>query len=243
MARPRKNNAEYFSHDADMRNNRKVKAVRAKFGIEGYAIWCMTLELLCAAVNNRVDYNNLTKSKLIAIDFGVGINQILNVWDFCIKLKLLQLDNAYMLHCQDLDERLSILYDKRKRKLNKYSWHKNNKSVVFEHSAGVCERCNTETSIHGGVVHHKTYNYKDSVYNYNAIELLQNKVIGWFCHDCHYWIHSNFSIDGITRILNKYCKECEKKINTTDPKKEVCSKCASINKREQESLKEKVLNN
>ena len=46
MARPRKNNAEYFSHDADMRNHRKVKAIRSKYGMQGYGVWCMTLETL-----------------------------------------------------------------------------------------------------------------------------------------------------------------------------------------------------
>ena len=49
MARPKKNNADYFSHDADMRNHRKMKAIRAKFGLEGYAIWNMVLEVLSNA--------------------------------------------------------------------------------------------------------------------------------------------------------------------------------------------------
>lgn len=38
MARPNKNNAEYFSHDADMRNDVKVKALRRRFSHTGYAV-------------------------------------------------------------------------------------------------------------------------------------------------------------------------------------------------------------
>lgn len=34
MARPQKNNADWFSHDTGLRDNLKVKAVRAKFGLE-----------------------------------------------------------------------------------------------------------------------------------------------------------------------------------------------------------------
>ena len=45
--RPNKNNLEYFTHDANMRNDRKIKAVRAKYGITGYAVYNMLLETLC----------------------------------------------------------------------------------------------------------------------------------------------------------------------------------------------------
>ena len=46
MARPKKNNADYFPHDADMRNDPKIRALRRKFGLKGYAIWNMFLESL-----------------------------------------------------------------------------------------------------------------------------------------------------------------------------------------------------
>ena len=37
MARPKKLNAEFFSHDVDMRNDLKVKALRKRFGHKGYS--------------------------------------------------------------------------------------------------------------------------------------------------------------------------------------------------------------
>jgi hypothetical protein len=46
MGRHKKNNADYFSHDNDMRNNRKIKAVRKMFGLVGYAVWNMLLEAI-----------------------------------------------------------------------------------------------------------------------------------------------------------------------------------------------------
>ena len=46
MARPKKNNAEYFTHDADMRNDVKIKALRRKFSHTGYAVWNYLLETL-----------------------------------------------------------------------------------------------------------------------------------------------------------------------------------------------------
>ncbi|MBL4705443.1 MAG: DUF4373 domain-containing protein [Flavobacteriales bacterium] len=44
MARPLKNNADYFSHDNNMRNDKKILAVRRKYGSDGYSVWCMILE-------------------------------------------------------------------------------------------------------------------------------------------------------------------------------------------------------
>ena len=52
MARPKKEYCDYFSHDRDMRNHRKIKALRTKYGIEGYAIWVMFLEFLTGNDNN-----------------------------------------------------------------------------------------------------------------------------------------------------------------------------------------------
>lgn len=54
MARPQKNNADYFSHDNSMRNNRKIKALRTKHGVFGYGVWCMLLEYLTSCENNEI---------------------------------------------------------------------------------------------------------------------------------------------------------------------------------------------
>lgn len=49
MARPQKNNADYFSHDSSMRNDMKIKALRRKYGIEGYGLYCMLLEIIAGS--------------------------------------------------------------------------------------------------------------------------------------------------------------------------------------------------
>ena len=59
MARPRKNNAEYFSHDANMRSDRKIIALRAKYGLEGYAVRCMILETLAGADNFQITFDEM----------------------------------------------------------------------------------------------------------------------------------------------------------------------------------------
>lgn len=111
MARPVKNYCEYFSHDRDMRNHRKIKAVRTKFGITGYGIWCMTLEYLTGIDGNVIEYTE-TELELMSGDYGVSATEIRDVLDYCVKLELLFIKDGF-LHSETLDKRLKTVYDKR----------------------------------------------------------------------------------------------------------------------------------
>ena len=46
MTRPRKNNAEYFSHDTDASSDEKIIYLESKFGLAGYAFYFKMLEVL-----------------------------------------------------------------------------------------------------------------------------------------------------------------------------------------------------
>lgn len=111
MARPIKNYCDYFPHDRDMRNHRKIKAVRTKFGIEGYAIWSMLLEYLTGIDGNVFEYSE-PEFELIGGDFGVSVETIRSVVDYCIKLELLFLKDGFV-NSESLDERLKPVYIKR----------------------------------------------------------------------------------------------------------------------------------
>lgn len=111
MARPVKNYCDYFPHDRDMRNHRKIKAIRTKFKITGYAIWCMILEYLTGADGNVFEYNEV-EIELMAGDFGVSATEIQDVVDYCIKLELLFVKDGFI-QSETLDERLKPVYDKR----------------------------------------------------------------------------------------------------------------------------------
>jgi len=115
MARPIKNNAEYFSHDADMRNDLRIKAVRNKFGLEGYGIYCMLLEILTDSENFKFKYDELN-IELVSADMGIDSSVFKTSVDYMIKIDLLQLaDNSLYLTCRTLENRFSALLSKRKR--------------------------------------------------------------------------------------------------------------------------------
>lgn len=113
MARPLKNSCDYFPHDADMRNHRKIKALRNKFGPEGYAVWCMYLEYLTGAEGNQAEYSAL-EFELLSGDFGIEARKVREIIDYARQLHLLQLNDG-LLGSTSLDERLEPVYVKRGR--------------------------------------------------------------------------------------------------------------------------------
>lgn len=81
--------ADYFSHDIDMRNDIKVKALRRKFSHTGYAVWCFMLEYLTDCTNFEFDYNEVSQ-ELLASDFDVPVAELREIIDYSVKIGLLQ---------------------------------------------------------------------------------------------------------------------------------------------------------
>lgn len=113
MARPKKLNADYFSHDKDMRNNLKIKAIIRKFNLEGYAVWVMFLETLTNAENFKLEWNELS-IELIAADFGIDTERLQEITEYCIVLKLLEIEEG-KIYSQSLIDRFEGLLSKRNR--------------------------------------------------------------------------------------------------------------------------------
>ena len=93
MARKNKNDAEYFPHDADMRNDIKVKALRRKFSHTGYAVWCFMLEALTDSEDFELEYTEVTQ-ELLAADFDVPVEELREIIDYSVKIGLLQQEDG-----------------------------------------------------------------------------------------------------------------------------------------------------
>lgn len=128
MARPKKDNADYFSHDADMRDDPKIKALRRKFKVEGYGIWCMLLESITDSDNFRL-YLDLD---IISGDFDCDPNVLSSVVQYCVQLGLLSTnDDCKIIWSKTLDNRFSSLLSKRKRDRTELSLAKTPKTDVI----------------------------------------------------------------------------------------------------------------
>ena len=113
MARPKKNNADYFSHESEMRNDVKIKALRRKFSHTGYAVWNYLLEVLTDAEGFSIKWEELD-IELYAADFDLDTTELSDIVDYCLRLGLLQLQGKY-LTCQNLTASFASLLNKRGR--------------------------------------------------------------------------------------------------------------------------------
>lgn len=116
MARPKKDNADYHTHDKDMRNDPKIRALRKKYGHEGYAVFNMMLEVLTDSDNWCYHWNELN-IELLKGDFdSEKVEEIIN---YCAAtLKLFTIDNGIIYSYQH-QKRFKPLLLKRKRDINR----------------------------------------------------------------------------------------------------------------------------
>jgi hypothetical protein len=118
MARPQRKNAEYFSHDANLRNDPRIRALRTRFGLTGYAVYCMLLEILTGADGFSVQWDEFSQ-EIYAGDVGVSAAEMQDIVNFCCKLQILAL-NAEMLSCAKLTDSLRPLLEKRENLRQKH---------------------------------------------------------------------------------------------------------------------------
>lgn len=104
MARPKKHNADYFSHDCDMRNDVKIRNIRRKFGHEGYSLWNMILEFLGDCDYFEYEWTDMN-IELLEPDFDMDADRIKEIVDRMIHLDLLQIKHGY-LTCETFTKRL-----------------------------------------------------------------------------------------------------------------------------------------
>lgn len=105
---------DYISHDVGMRNHRKVRVLRQKFGHMGYAVWCYLLETLAARDGFCLDFDEVEQESL-AVDFGVETDELKEIVDCCVRIRLLSLVDG-RLFSQSLFDRLSFIMEARQKK-------------------------------------------------------------------------------------------------------------------------------
>ncbi len=113
MVRPLKNSADYFPHDADLRNDRRIQAVRRKYGLEGYAVYSMMLETLTDCPGFRWQWTSL-ELELLAGDFGMDSDRLGEILTYMVELGLYKREGQY-LWSDPLLARFAGLLEKRQR--------------------------------------------------------------------------------------------------------------------------------
>jgi hypothetical protein len=113
MARPLIYNAQYFAHDANMRNDRKIKALRKKFSHIGYSVYNCLLEALADSDFFELDLSG-QEADLWAADFDCSTSDLMEIIHFCVQIGLLQKKGNNVIYSSYLNEKLAPLLNKRK---------------------------------------------------------------------------------------------------------------------------------
>lgn len=114
MARQNKNDAEFFPHDADMRNDIKVTAIRRKFSHTGYAVWCFLLETLTDSEDFEMPYSEVDQ-ELLAADYDVPVEELREIIDYATRIGLLQQEDGKV-YSEALKRRFIPLLEARERR-------------------------------------------------------------------------------------------------------------------------------
>lgn len=186
MARPTKNNAEYFSHDADMRNDVKVKALRRNFSHKGYAVWCFILETLTDTDFFELDFDEVNK-ELLASDFDITVDELDEIVNYCLKINLLQMTDEHLLFSAAHQRRFSGLITKRERdreRLSRLLAKKNGseKDVITAENgkSGGSRGDNTDSKVKESKIEEskvkESKGKKNRIYPYQGIADLWNEV-------------------------------------------------------------------
>ena len=139
MARPKKNNADYFSHESEMRNDVKIKALRRKFSHTGYAVWNYLLEVLTDAEGFCINWKELD-IELYAADFDLDTAELTDIVNECIRLGLLNLKDG-KLTCRNLRARKKRHPSARLRK----SLRKDVVKYILKRDNYTCTYCGRKT--------------------------------------------------------------------------------------------------
>lgn len=115
MPKPNKNSADYFSHDCDMRNDIKIRALRRKYGNTGYAVWCYMLETLTGSENFFAPYNAVSK-ELMAADFDIQVSELEAIIEYCMQLNLLQMNEDGQIYSRAHQRRFEDMLIKREKR-------------------------------------------------------------------------------------------------------------------------------
>ena len=193
MARPKKEFADYFSHDRDMRNDPKIKAVRRKFGIEGYAVWNMVLETLTGASLLEYEYTDLNIN-LMAGDFEMDDKRLKDMLDYFVCIGLLKQNEEHKIFSTSHHKRLEFVFKKRGKSKDSYEMFLSQKST---------EKIKTESE----VIHKLSTEHPHSIPLDNQTSSLDLEFL------------SQKSTDDDRRFINK-TKQNEIKLNNKEQQQE-----------------------
>ena len=152
--RNQKNNADYFSHDADASADEKLVYLESIFGHTGYALYFKFLECMTRADDFKLKWDEIKKA-VYAAKFSVSVTEIEQFVTECCRdeIKAFVVDDGHI-YSPGLIKRFSALIAKREYNRQKYQEQKQEDTIQLQkkeiqkqkrHSKGEESKGNTYT--------------------------------------------------------------------------------------------------
>jgi hypothetical protein len=96
----------HFFHDVTARNDAKIKALFDEYGVAGYGLFWVIVEILCQCENYQLDLENETVIRGVARTAENNKEYVVNYLEFCVKVGLLVREGNF-LYSHSLRKRMS----------------------------------------------------------------------------------------------------------------------------------------
>lgn len=116
MARAKKIGVDYYSHDVGAQKKQTVKALRSRFGNDGYAFWFILLELLGERDGLYMDCSDEPTWIYLCTEVMVDENKVTEMLNFLGRLGAIDKDLwavDKIIWCQNFTDRLADVFKKR----------------------------------------------------------------------------------------------------------------------------------
>jgi hypothetical protein len=123
MARPRKEGMDYFPHDVNLASDKKVEALRIIHGNDGYAFFCIMLELIYQENNFELNVSDAETIQILAKKTEVTPQKLQEMILTSIKHGCFdreRYENDRVLTSNGIKKRASMVVDKREKTRKTY---------------------------------------------------------------------------------------------------------------------------
>lgn len=167
--------AYYFSHDANARHDPKILAMRSEYGIQGYGIYWLIVEMLREADEFKLPkkqyvFNAIAMQMQCKRDANIDANYAKSFVEFCIKECDLFDENERFFWSNSLLNRMEKKKDlsEKRREAAKARWEKTNDTNIVEKKDDANAMQNNANAMQSDASKGKEKKEKKEIYNTNV---------------------------------------------------------------------------
>ena len=123
MARPLKEGMDYFPHDVTATGDKKIEALRALYGNDGYAFYFILLETIYQEPNFEIDISDAETIQILSRKVGINEEKFHQILSTAIKWKCFDVDEyekRHVLTSRGIKKRAAVVTEKRDKMRSKY---------------------------------------------------------------------------------------------------------------------------